>query len=170
MSDGVTGPVSSALRRASLICPQPVAIACGRVMRACSFPERLDACLRSGEVLARYISAVALSSFAARGGGDALNISALDGNLSFGHFLSAAQQVSNIEVPHPAEAYLSAGANWAARASPRTIRTLRPASPVLDFPVSSMASGGKEKPARRGLSRSDDRAHRALTQLSQLAL
>ena len=38
-----------------------------------------------------------------------LNISALEGNLSFGHFLSAAQQVSNIEVPHPAEPYLSAG-------------------------------------------------------------
>jgi len=109
MPDGVTGPVSSALRRASLVYPQPVAIACGRIMRARSFPERLDACLRSGEVLARYITAVALSSFAARDGGDALNISALDGNLSFGHFLSAAQQVSNIEVPHPAETYLSAG-------------------------------------------------------------
>ncbi len=109
MPDGVTGPVSSALRRASLVYPQPVAIACGRIMRARSFPERLDACLRSGEVLARYITAVVLSSFAARDGGDALNISALDGNLSFGHFLSAAQQVSNIEVPHPAESYLSAG-------------------------------------------------------------
>jgi hypothetical protein len=46
-------------------------------MRARYFPERLDACLRFGEVLARYISAVALSSFAARDGGDALNISAL---------------------------------------------------------------------------------------------
>ena len=33
----------------------------------------------------------------------------LDGNLAFGHFLSTAQQVANIEVPHPAEAYLSAG-------------------------------------------------------------
>jgi hypothetical protein len=109
MPAGITEPVFSALRRAALIYPQPVAIACGRVLRARSVSERLDACLRSGEVLARYISAVALSSFAAREGGDGLNISVLDGNLSFGHFLSAAQQVSNIEVSHPAKPYLSAG-------------------------------------------------------------
>jgi hypothetical protein len=92
-----------------LIYPQPVAIACGRVMRARSQSYRLDACLRAAEVLARYIAAVALSSFAAREGGDKLNISALDGNLAFGHFLSAAQQVANIEVPHPAATYLDAG-------------------------------------------------------------
>ena len=109
MPAGMTAPVSSALQRASLIYPQPVAIACGRVLRARSESERLDACLRAGEVLARYVAAVALSSFAARDGGDGLNITALDGNLAFGHFLSAAQQVSNIEVPHPAQPYLSAG-------------------------------------------------------------
>jgi hypothetical protein len=109
MPAGISGPVSSAFRRASLIYPQPVAIACGRVLRARSHSERLDACLRAGEVLARYITAVALSSFAAREGGDGLNISVLDGNLAFGHFLSTAQQVANVEVPHPAERYLSAG-------------------------------------------------------------
>jgi hypothetical protein len=86
-----------------------VAIACGRVLRGRSHPERLDACLRAGEVLTRYIAAVALSSFAARDGGDLLNISALDGNLAFGHFLSAAQQIANIEVPHPLGPYLAAG-------------------------------------------------------------
>ena len=109
MSGGVTGPVSSAFRRASLIYPQPVAIACGRVLRARSHSERLDACLRAAEVLTRYIAATALSSFAAREGGDGLNISVLDGNLAFGHFLSTTQQVANIEVPHPLGAYLSAG-------------------------------------------------------------
>lgn len=109
MAAGVAGPVSSALRRASLIYPQPVAIACGRVLRARSHSERLDACLRAGEVLTRYIAAVALSSFAAREGGDSLNISVLDGNLSFGHFLSTAQQIANIEVPHPLAPYLAAG-------------------------------------------------------------
>jgi hypothetical protein len=36
--------------------------------------------------------------------------------------------------------------SWAARA----IRALRPASPVLDFSVTSMASRGKEKPVRSG--------------------
>jgi hypothetical protein len=109
MPAGVTGPVSSAFRRASLIYPQPVAVACGRVLRARSHSERLDACLRAGEVLSRYIAAVALSSFAARDGGDGLNVSVLNGNLAFGHFLSTAQQVANIEVPHPADSYLSAG-------------------------------------------------------------
>src|ERR1700722_14945548 len=106
---GAPSPVSSVLRRASLVYPQPVAIACGRMVRARSQAERLDACLRAGEVLARYVSAVALSSFAAREGGDGLNITPLDGNLSFGHFLSTAQQVANIAVPHPAGAYLDAG-------------------------------------------------------------
>ena len=109
MAAGVAGPVSSALRRGSLIYPQPVAIACGRVLRARSHSERLDACLRAGEVLTRYIAAVALSSFAARAGGNSLNISVLDGNLSFGHFLSTAQQIANIEVPHPLAPYLAAG-------------------------------------------------------------
>src|SRR5215471_7268904 len=101
MSGGVTTPVSSAFRRASLIYPQPVAIACGRVLRAMSHSERLDACLRAAEVLTRYIAAVALSSCAAREGGDGLNIATLEGNLAFGHFLSTAQQVANIEGPHP---------------------------------------------------------------------
>ncbi|WP_196814785.1 ATP-binding protein [Mesorhizobium sp. L103C131B0] len=97
------------MKRASLIYPQPIAIACGRVLRARSQSERLDACLKAAEVLARYVTATALSSFAARDGGADLNISPLDGNLSFGHFLSASQQVANIEVPHPAAAYLHAG-------------------------------------------------------------
>jgi hypothetical protein len=105
----IAEPVSSGFRRSSLIYPQPVAIACGRVLRARSDSERLDACWRAGEVLARYITAVALSSFGAREGGDGLNISILDGNLAFGHFLSTAQQVANVEVPHPAASYLAAG-------------------------------------------------------------
>src|SRR5262245_26577299 len=109
MPSQTTTTVSSALRRASLIYPQPVAIACGRVIRSRSHTERLDACLRAAEVLARYIAAVALSSFAARAGGDGLNLTPLDGNLSFGHFLSTAQQAANIEVPHPAAPYLNAG-------------------------------------------------------------
>jgi hypothetical protein len=109
MPSHIPTTISSALRRATLVYPQPVAIACGRVIRSRSHAERLDACLRAAEVLARYITALALSSFAARDGGDGLNVSPLDGNLSFGHFLSAAQQVANIEVPHPAASYLNAG-------------------------------------------------------------
>src|SRR5262245_22581098 len=106
MPPQISTTVSSALRRASLVYPQPLAIACGRVTRSRSHAERLDACLRAAEVLARYIAAVALSSFAAREGGDSLNLTPLDGNLSFGHFLSTAQQAANVEVPHPAASYL----------------------------------------------------------------
>src|SRR5215813_8353146 len=102
-------PVASAFRRASLIFPQPVAIACGRILRARSHAAWLDACLRAGEVLARYVAAVTVSSFAARDGGDALRISPLEKNLAFGSFLSTAQQVANVEVPHPAAPYLAAG-------------------------------------------------------------
>src|SRR4051812_26624769 len=109
MRSHITTTVSSALRRASLVYPQPVAIACGRVIRSRSHAERLDACLRAAEVLARYIAAISLSSFAAREGGDSPNLTALDGNLSFGHFLSTAQQGANVEVPHPAAPYLNAG-------------------------------------------------------------
>ena len=81
MAGVFAGPVYSALRRASLIYPQPVAIACGRILRARSHTERLDACVRAGEVLTRYVAAVALASFAAREGGDALDISILEGVL-----------------------------------------------------------------------------------------
>jgi hypothetical protein len=42
------------------------------------------------------------------------------------------------------------GASSDARASARAIATLRPASPVFDFPVSSMASKGKEKTHAKG--------------------
>jgi hypothetical protein len=43
------------------------------------------------------------------------------------------------------------GASSDARASARAILTLRPASPVLGFPVTSMASEGKKKPALKGV-------------------
>jgi hypothetical protein len=42
------------------------------------------------------------------------------------------------------------GANCDARASARAMRTLRPASPVLDFPVTAMASRGRQNPRGGG--------------------
>jgi hypothetical protein len=59
------------------------------VIRARSFTERLDACLRSGEVLARYITAVALSSFAARDGGGARRLLRAKRNRGRGHYVYA---------------------------------------------------------------------------------
>ena len=50
------------LRRGSLIYPMPVAIACGRVLRARTAAERVNACLKAAEVLTRYLAAVAVAS------------------------------------------------------------------------------------------------------------
>jgi hypothetical protein len=54
------------LRRGSLIYPTPVAIACGRVLRAGRPRSASDACLKAAEVLTRYLAAVAVASFASR--------------------------------------------------------------------------------------------------------
>src|SRR5580704_2780301 len=60
----------------------------------------------------------------------------------------------------------TAGGSLAAGASARAIRATRPASLVLDFSVTSMASREEEKPVRSGLSRGDDRTHQTLTQIN----
>lgn len=98
-----------ALKRASLVYPMPVAMACGRVLRARTPQEKVDASLRAAETLTRYLAAVALSSFAARESGDARGLAPLQGNLAFGHFLTLVQQVAALNLPHPAEPYLAAG-------------------------------------------------------------
>lgn len=46
--------------------PQPIAYAYGNVHRSRSKPEQLDQILRCAEVIARYLSALAIASFAAR--------------------------------------------------------------------------------------------------------
>lgn len=46
--------------------PQPIAHAYGNVYRAKSKPEQLDQIFRCAEVTTRYLSALAIASFAAR--------------------------------------------------------------------------------------------------------
>jgi len=65
--------------------------------------------LRAGEILARYIAAIAISSYAARDGDSAQALTPLEGNLSFGHFLTVIQQLAAIAVAHPAMSYIAAG-------------------------------------------------------------
>src|SRR5712691_999652 len=98
-----------ALRRASLVYAQPVALSCGRVLRARTAHEVVDSCLRAGEILTRYIAAIAISSYAARDGDSAQALTPLEGNLSFGHFLTVVQQLAAIAVAHPATSYIAAG-------------------------------------------------------------
>ncbi|MBL8619840.1 MAG: hypothetical protein JNK64_01020 [Myxococcales bacterium] len=91
------------LRRGSLIYPTPVAIACGRVLRARTAAESVSACLKAAEVLTRYLAAVAVASFASRDDNADAMISELSGNLSFGHFLTTVQEISSAQVQHPAQ-------------------------------------------------------------------
>lgn len=97
------------LRRGSLIYPSPVAVACGRVLRARTAAERVSACLKASEVLSRYLAAVAIASFATRDGSADAKLSKLSGNLSFGHFLGIVQEVAGSPVEHPAKGLLAQG-------------------------------------------------------------
>jgi hypothetical protein len=78
------------------------------VLRARTAQETVDACLRAGEILARYIAAVAISSYAAREDDDAESLIQLDGNLSFGNFLTVSQQVARMGGANPLATYISA--------------------------------------------------------------
>ena len=91
------------LRRGSLIYPSPVAIACGRVLRARSAAERVNACLKAAEVLTRYLAGVVVASFASREDEAEAKLSELNGNLSFGHFLTTVQEVAAAKGKHPAQ-------------------------------------------------------------------
>lgn len=91
------------LRRGSLIHPTPVAIACGRVLRARTAAERVNACLKAAEVLTRYLAAVAVASFASRDDDAEAKLSELSGNLSFGHFLTTVQEITAARGQHPAQ-------------------------------------------------------------------
>lgn len=98
-----------ALRRGSLIYPMPVAIACGRVLRARTAAERVNACLKAAEVLTRYLAAVVVASFASRDDDAEAKLSQLSGDLSFGHFLTTVQEVAGAKGNHPAAPLLAQG-------------------------------------------------------------
>jgi hypothetical protein len=83
------------LRKATTVYPQPIAIAAGQVLRSRSSQERVDACLKAGEVIARYVAALALATFRARDVADHTEEQAIEplvGPLSFGHFLGIIQR------------------------------------------------------------------------------
>lgn len=83
--------------------PQPVALSLGRVVRSVSRPERLEASLKAGEMLTRYLAVAALASCAAtRPDEEQLPaISGFDGNLSFGVFEKAIRQAIAVPWSHP---------------------------------------------------------------------
>jgi len=98
------------LRKATIVYPQPIAIAAGQVLRSRSPQERVDACLKAGEVIARYVAALALAAFRARDAAAQIEervIEPLVGPLSFGHFLSLIQKIAGLQIDHPLAPYLS---------------------------------------------------------------
>ena len=84
--------------------PQPVALALGRICRHPDNKEIIEAALKAGEVLARYLTALAVSSFCARDDAAAQvpnELNEFRGNLSFGHFLSALKGIARSPAAHP---------------------------------------------------------------------
>ena len=84
-------------RVAARVYPQPVAQACGRLLRVKDSRSHLDACLKAAEVLCRYLVALALASLRSRSGrGFPTNVKKPKGNLSFGDYLSLVQATAGI--------------------------------------------------------------------------
>jgi len=91
-------------RWGSISYPQPVAIACGRICRARTNHEELDAIIKAAEVLTRYLAIIGMSSFNAREDKNILPPNAFkefEENLSFGHFLSVIQELAASDAQHP---------------------------------------------------------------------
>jgi hypothetical protein len=94
-------------RRGTVVFPNPVAVACGGVLRASSPEALVDLLVKAGEVLARYCSCLAVASYAARADeSQRLVFPALDGPLAFGDFLSLVQAVADADFDHPLRSYL----------------------------------------------------------------
>ena len=92
--------------------PQPIAYAYGCILRSSSKsePEQLDRILRCAEVTARYLTAMAIATFAAREDANVAPPEALiefNGNLSFGHFVSVIQAVAGLKTSHPLQSQFS---------------------------------------------------------------
>jgi len=110
-------------RRGRRIYPFPVAAACGQVIRSRSRTERLDSILRGGEVLARYLCACAVASFAARED-EAMPVppalATLTGNLWFGHFLKVVQEVARAKASSrmPGGSWTSSAGRASSRRAP----------------------------------------------------
>jgi hypothetical protein len=81
------------------------------VLRSSSPEEQLDAVVRCGEVLTRYLAALSLASYAARDAqeGAALKLPKTEGGFSFGDFLSIVQCAANAEAEHPLKPHLRPG-------------------------------------------------------------
>ena len=84
--------------------PTPIALGCGRICRARTVQDRLDAVMKCAELITRYLAAVSICSYATRAVNDehvSINLTDISGNLSLGNFLTIVQAVANADVEHP---------------------------------------------------------------------
>jgi hypothetical protein len=90
--------------------PQPIALSLGRVARGSSRPEKLEACLKAAEMLARYLAVISLASAAATkpSDRDLPVVEGFDGNLAFGAFETAIRQAIAVSWEHPLREQLRA--------------------------------------------------------------
>ncbi len=109
--DFLDAELSWTFRRGSWVYPHPVALACGRLLRARSPESLFDAAIKGAEVLTRYLALVALASYAARDTepDQKVDLAGFEGPLSFGHFLTVARDLSRTPADHPLRSHLAAG-------------------------------------------------------------
>ncbi len=112
MSDLIKLKHETALREAAAVCPQPVAAAGARILRARSEESLIDAILKAGEVLARYVTMLGLASYAARDSSEGslpYESDRLDGPISFGSFLEVSRALGGASIDHPLRSQIAAG-------------------------------------------------------------
>lgn len=99
------------LETAALVYPQPVALSCGQILRSRTDATIVDAILKAGEVLTRYIAIAGLASVAHRQdvGEPFFDTAELKGPIAFGSFLAAAQLAASYAGDHPLRSHLRAG-------------------------------------------------------------
>lgn len=84
--------------------PQPIASACGQVLRARTHEHLLEAALKAAEVLARYLGALALTSYACRQTDPPsvpFEADRFHKPLAFGDFLELTQSIAISQCDHP---------------------------------------------------------------------
>lgn len=111
MSTLLDTPLQQPLEVGRDVYPQPVATACGYILRARSHENLLEATLKAGEVLSRYIGALALTSFACRRTDPPAAPFEPDRflkALAFGDFLELTQCVAISNCDHPLRSQLEA--------------------------------------------------------------
>ena len=91
--------------------PQPVAIACGYVLRARSYEQLLEATIKAAEVLSRYLGALALASYICRTDDPPavpFTPDRFQKALAFGDFLDLLSSIAAANCDHPLRSYFQA--------------------------------------------------------------